>query len=111
AFGFPERVEQTDQRRPLAKVVVEIEQLKAVEARSSEICLDLLLVTGQLIASGSPGEVPVPGEEALRGKRIGEDSVVPRLHETGELPDDIVIRVGAPLADLVGDDGNIDAGQ
>jgi len=48
AFAIPKRIEQTDQRRALPGVIVQVEQLESGEARRAEVGFDFLLVTFEL---------------------------------------------------------------
>src|SRR5206468_2889856 len=67
ALRFPKCVEQTDQRRALAEVIVQVEQLKTAQAGRPQIRFDFLFVARQLKPTGGFRQILVLVEQTMRG--------------------------------------------
>ena len=107
AFLFPERVKQTDQRRALTGVIMQIQQLKSAEAGRAQVGFDLFLVARELEAARGVGEIFIgrarhsvraavrarsggrrsarPTKQTIGFGRGAEDFIIPRADEAGEL--------------------------
>ena len=109
AFAFPKRIEQADERRALAGVIVQIQQLKTREAGRAQVGFDFFLVTLQLQATGCLRKFMVLRQHAVRGGGVAEDFKITRLHNTGKFLEDGKIGIRAPLPKFVRDDRHINA--
>ncbi len=88
----PEGVDDADQRRPLAREILQAEQLDAGEILGPQRALDILLVQLRLQAAAGHHEIPGEAQHALRGKVVADPDEVPRLDHAAILLD--LIEVG-----------------
>ena len=117
---LPESVQHANQGAALAKVVVQVEQLEAAKAGRAQAGLDLFLVAGDLEAAGGMRNLLVLRQQAMLLCGVAHDLVVTGNHvghfycfwgagEGSAGPLNFLMTsksgIGAPLANLVADDG------
>ena len=107
-FAVPERIQHADQRRALAGKIVQVEQLNAAETRRAQRRFDLFLVAEHLKFAGRHEEVFRLAQHPMFRQRLAEDFKILRLERAGVFRHLVKVRIDAPLAHFVNDDGHVE---
>ncbi len=111
ALGVPEGVQRANQRRALARIVVQIQQREGRVSRRAQQDFDFLLVEQDRLLAGGLKESRRQVEHVLGGQVVAYQLEVPGGQYAGVLGDFVEVREEGPLADFVSHQGPIFGGQ